>query len=64
MEDGSVYGTEVADASGSVSAPLTRNQILAKSRACCAGYDGQWIEWIFEAVMELETAHELPELGR
>lgn len=64
MEDGSVYETEVADASGSVSAPLTRNQILAKARACLAGYEERWIEGLIEAVMELEKRNELPELGR
>ena len=64
MEDGSVYETEVADASGSVSAPLTRNQILAKARACLAGYEERWIEGVIEAVMELEKRSALPGLGR
>lgn len=63
MADGSVYTKEVADASGSVSAPLTRDQILAKARACCSGYDRRWTEEIFRAVMELENLERLPALN-
>lgn len=62
MKNGCVYTEEVEDASGSVAAPLTHRQVLAKAHACCAKYDRTWTEGIFRRLMELECLEKLPPL--
>lgn len=62
MEDGRIFRKEIQDASGSADAPLTAKQILAKVKSCCAAYDGQWVEGVFEEILNLEELETIPEL--
>lgn len=62
MKNGCVYTKEVEDASGSVGAPLTHHQLLAKAHACCRDYNNIWIDNLFRSLMELEYLKKLPPL--
>lgn len=54
MKDGNTYSTEVIDASGSVTSPLIKEQMLNKVYSCCEQYDKKWIENVANEIMNLE----------
>lgn len=62
MKNGRWYQIEVKDASGSVDAPLTTKQILAKARSCCKDYNQNWINFVLEQLLKLEQCEVLPTL--
>lgn len=62
MKDGSTYEKEVVDASGSVTSPLTKAQVLSKAKACCLSFDQVWIDSLFNSVLNLEKLDQLPDL--
>ena len=54
-KDGVVYSTEIVDASGSLSSPLSKEQVLNKVYSCCNQYDKIWLEDIANKIMNLEN---------
>lgn len=62
LKNGKVYIKEVEDASGSISAPLTKKQILEKARACCGGYESSWCDKIFQDIENMEGIGSMPSL--
>ena len=62
LKSGEVYTKEVEDASGSISAPLTKKQILEKARACCSSYERSWCDKIFQDIENMEGIGSMPSL--
>lgn len=60
-KDGKEYTHTVTDASGSVAAPLTKEQLRSKAMNCCSGLPEKSLSSLFDAVEYLETAQALPE---
>jgi len=62
-KDGVVYSAEIVDASGSVSSPLSKEQVLNKIYSCCNQYDKIWLEDIANKIMNLENMKSMISLG-
>lgn len=63
MKDGSKYPLHIEDASGSITSPLSRQQLTEKTFTCCHKYDKLWITTRIHDILNIETAQQLPNLG-
>lgn len=59
-KDGKEYAHTIEDASGSVAAPLTRDQLRTKALSCCVAFPVRPLLALFDAVEDLEQAASLP----
>lgn len=57
---GEEYSCTVEDASGSVSAPLTKEQLHQKALNCCSDFPQGAVEHLFAKLEQLDSATELP----
>lgn len=62
MKNGDSYSKEILDASGSVYAPLSQKQLLAKIFTCCSSYPGDWISSVTDQLLSLDALPQLPSL--
>lgn len=60
MKDGRHLFRHVEDASGSVTSPMTADQLLNKALTCCDMFDEKKTRVLFEALQSLETLRTLP----
>ncbi|WP_303296689.1 MmgE/PrpD family protein [Pyramidobacter piscolens] len=62
MKNGEQYVKTVPDASGSVLAPLTAEQIVSKAMNCCFSYHGDTVKKLVQNLLNLEQFEQLPTL--
>ena len=62
LKNGHTYSQEIMDASGSVTAPLTSQQMTAKALSCCEIYDPEQVKKLVHTLLNLENCAVLPEL--
>lgn len=63
LKDGHTYSQEIKDASGSVTAPLTPQQMTAKALSCCEIYDPEQVKKLVQTLLNLENCSMLPDLS-
>ncbi|MCD8122884.1 MAG: MmgE/PrpD family protein [Clostridiales bacterium] len=63
LANGQTFQQEIADASGSVSSPLTREQLLRKANSCCTELDSDLTSEIFSSITDLDHRNSLPSLA-
>ena len=63
LKNGTTYSQEIKDASGSVTAPLTLEQMTAKALSCCEKYPENQVKELISALLNLETYAVLPDLS-
>ncbi len=62
LTNGQTFQQEIADASGSVSSPLTREQLLRKANSCCTELDPVLTSEVFSSITDLDHRNSLPSL--
>lgn len=62
LKNGLTYEKHIEDASGSVSSPLTMEQLTEKAFTCCKRYDKLWMESNIDAILNLDKSEKLPSL--
>ncbi len=55
LKDGNEVEKEILDASGSLTSPLSREQLLKKAFTCCEKYERKAVEHLFQEILELDT---------
>ncbi|WP_432630104.1 MmgE/PrpD family protein [Brotaphodocola sp.] len=63
LKNGCTYSQEIKDASGSVTAPLTPEQMTAKALSCCEIYHSEQVKELVYTLLNLESCSVLPDLS-
>lgn len=61
--DGCSYSEKVLDASGSISSPLSYQQLLNKIYSCCSSYPAQWLNSTISSITNILSLNTLPSLS-